>query len=127
MLDFDERMLLAQSIRHNDFVVAQPTYSPLPNVKKIRPDILMESDSHDSSSIADAHNLLSEWNGKVITTPYYPSIRSSLVKKKIADLANTSFGNDGLKKLPSADDGIEIKIGLLGSITADIAERPSSP
>ena len=83
VLGFDERMLLAQSIRHNDFVVAQSTYSPLPNVKNIRPDVLMESDSHDKRAIADAYSLLSEWDGKVIATPYYPSISSSLLKEKM--------------------------------------------
>ena len=84
MLDFDERMLLAQSIRHNDFVVAQSTYSPLPNVKNIRPDVLMESDSHDKDAIAAANKVISEWDGSVITTPYYPSISSSLLKEKMA-------------------------------------------
>tara|TARA_B100000686_G_C16635359_1_gene886978 strand:- start:67 stop:657 length:591 start_codon:yes stop_codon:yes gene_type:complete len=83
ILDFDERMLLAQSIRHNDFVVAQSTYSPLPNVKNIRPNVLMESDSHDKAAIEAASRVVSEWEGSVITTPYYPSISSSLLKEKM--------------------------------------------
>ena len=88
ILDFDERMLLAQSIRHNDFVVAQSTYSPLPNVKNIRPDVLMESDSHVKDAIATANKVISEWDGSVITTPYYPSISSSLLKEKMAKVGS---------------------------------------
>ena len=86
ILDFDERMLLAQSIRHNDFVVAQSTYSPLTNIKNLRPDILMESDSHTKSAIAEARILLSDWDGNVIITPYYPSISSSLLKEKMSKI-----------------------------------------
>ena len=83
MLDFDERVLLAQSIRHNDFVVAQSTYSPLPNVMNLKPDVLMESDSHEKEAISEAHKIMSDWEGSVITTPYYPSISSSLLKEKM--------------------------------------------
>ena len=86
ILGFDDRMLLAQSIRHNDFVVAQSTYSPLTNIKNIRPDVLMESDSHDKEAIAAVSKVVSSWNGNVITTPYYPSISSSLLKEKMAKI-----------------------------------------
>ena len=85
ILSFDERMLLAQAIRFNDFVVAQDTYSPLPNVKNIRPDILMESSSHDEKDIDEARRVMAKLGGKVVTTPYYPMICSTDIKKKIRE------------------------------------------
>jgi len=83
VLSFDERMLLAQSIKYNDFVVAQNTYSPLPNVKDIRPDVLMESSSHKENDINEARKVMAKFGGKVITTPYYPAISSTKIKEEI--------------------------------------------
>ena len=83
VLSFDERMLLAQAIRFNDFVVAQGTYSPLPNVRNIHPDIVMESSSHDEKDVEEARRVMAEFGGKVVVTPYYPMICSTDIKKKI--------------------------------------------
>jgi bifunctional ADP-heptose synthase (sugar kinase/adenylyltransferase) len=85
ILGFDERMLLAQAIKFNDFVVAQDTYSPLPNIKNIHPDILMESNSHNDNDIEKARSLMKKLEGKVIVTPYYPMICSTEIKKKIRE------------------------------------------
>ncbi len=85
ILSFDERMLLAQAIKFNDFVVAQSTYSPLPNVRNIHPDVLMESSSHDERDNIEARKVMNELGGSVIVTPYYPSICSTDIKKKIRE------------------------------------------
>ena len=50
-LSFDERFDLANALKYVDLVVTQETYSPLPNVKKIKPDILMEISSHTEEAI----------------------------------------------------------------------------
>ena len=86
ILSFDERMLLAQAIKFNDFVVAQSTYSPLSNVRNIRPDVLMESSSHDESDNEEARKVMNEFGGKIIVTPYYPMICSTEIKKKIREV-----------------------------------------
>jgi len=83
VLGFDERMLLAQSIKFNDFVVAQDAYSPIPNIKNIHPDILMESSSHTEKDIEKTMSVMNKLGGKVIVTPYYPLICSTDIKKKI--------------------------------------------
>jgi len=85
ILSFDERMLLAQAIKYNDFVVSQETYSPISNIKNIRPDILMESSSHDKNDIEKTQVVMKKLGGKVIVTPYYPMIRSTDIKKKIRE------------------------------------------
>lgn len=83
ILNFDERVELAGAIRYVDLVVAQDTYSPLPNVKRIKPDILMESSSHDEKALEEAAQVMEELHGRLIVIPYYPSQSSTELKKKI--------------------------------------------
>lgn len=83
ILSFDERFDLANAIKYVDLVVAQETYSPLPNVKKIRPDILMESSSHTDEAIEEAREFMESIGGKVIVIPYYPPQSSSEIKRRI--------------------------------------------
>ncbi len=89
IISFDERFDLANAIKYVDLVVAQETYSPLPNVKKIKPDILMESSSHTDEAIKDARKVMENIGGKVIVIPYYPSQSSSSIKEKINGKNNT--------------------------------------
>jgi len=88
ILSFDERFDLANAIKYVDLVVAQETYSPLPNVKKIKPDILMESSSHDDESIEEARKVMESIKGKVIVIPYYPSQSSTDIKNNIKNNGN---------------------------------------
>ncbi len=83
ILSFDERCDLANSLKFVDLVVAQETYSPLPNVKKIKPDILMESSSHTDEAIEEAREVMDSIGGKVIVIPYYPAQSSTNIKNNI--------------------------------------------
>jgi len=83
ILSFDERIELASAIKYVDLAVAQETYSPLPNVMKIKPDILMESTSHDEETIEKAREVMESINGKVIVIPYYPNHSSTNIKNEI--------------------------------------------
>ena len=83
ILSFDERYDLASALKFVDLVVAQETYSPLPNVKKIKPDILMESSSHTDEAIEDAREVMKSIGGKIIVVPYFPSQSSSNIKNQI--------------------------------------------
>jgi bifunctional ADP-heptose synthase (sugar kinase/adenylyltransferase) len=82
-IPFDERMIVAEAIGYADLVVSQATYSPMPNVLKIRPDILMESASHSDELLEQSRKTMKELNGIVIVTPYYPGKSSSDYKNKI--------------------------------------------
>ena len=82
-LSFEDRIELASAIRYVDLAVAQETYSPLPNVKKIKPDILMESSSHTEEAIEEAREVMEGIGGKVIVIPYFPTQSSSRIKSKI--------------------------------------------
>lgn len=77
-VSFEERIELAGAIKYVDVAVAQETYSPLPNVMRIRPDILMESTSHNEKEIEEAREYMESINGKVIVLPYFPAQSSSI-------------------------------------------------
>ena len=83
ILSFDERFDLANALKYVDLVVTQETYSPIPNIKKIKPDILMESTSHDEKVIEEAQEVMESIGGKVIVIPYFPSQSSSNIKNQI--------------------------------------------
>ena len=83
ILSFEERIALAGAIRYVDLAVAHETYSPLPNVIKMKPDILMESTSHDEEAIEKAKEVMESINGRVIVIPYFPSHSSTGIKNII--------------------------------------------
>jgi phosphoenolpyruvate phosphomutase len=86
LLSFEDRMELAAAIKYVDAVVAQETYSPLQNVMKIRPDILIESSSHNEKEIEKARKLMEKIKGSVIVLPYFPGHSSTNIKNKISHI-----------------------------------------
>jgi phosphoenolpyruvate phosphomutase len=89
LLSFEDRIALADAIKYVDVVVAQETYSPLPNVMRIRPDILIESSSHAQRDIEKARKVMEEINGRVIVIPYFPGHSSTNIKNKITRISKT--------------------------------------
>ncbi len=83
VLSFEERMYIAQCLKFPDLVVAQETYSNIPNLLRFKPDITIESDSHDIDHIEEVRKLVKNWNGRVIIMPYYPPQSSSNIKTTI--------------------------------------------
>jgi glycerol-3-phosphate cytidylyltransferase len=83
IIPFDERMIVAEAVRYADLIVPQETYSPHPNVLKMKPNILMESASHSDELVAESRKVMSSIGGIVILTPYYPSSSSTAIKEKI--------------------------------------------
>ncbi|MDA8751823.1 adenylyltransferase/cytidyltransferase family protein [Planktomarina temperata] len=90
IMDFSERLELAKSIRYADLVVEQKDYSPIENVQKIKPSILMESDSHDEYQIAQGRELMKALGGKVVVMPYFMGQSSTKIKKQISANTDTS-------------------------------------
>ena len=84
ILSFDERMNLAQVIEYNDLVIPQDTYSPLKNIKNLKPDVAMESESHSKKDIKVIEDYMSSIGGRVLIMPYYPYQSSTSIKKKIS-------------------------------------------
>jgi cytidyltransferase-like protein len=87
LLSFEERIAIVSAIKYVDVVVAQETYSPLQNVMRIRPDILIESSSHNEKDIEKARKVMEGINGKVIVFPYYPGHSSTNIKNKVSRIS----------------------------------------
>ena len=83
ILDFSERLELANAIEFVDLVVGQQEYTPFENVRNIVPNILMESESHDNAQIEEGRKLMNELGGRVIVLPYFQGQSSTLIKTKI--------------------------------------------
>jgi len=83
ILSLKERIKIIQSIKYVDLVVTQNTYSPIHNIKKITPDILMESTSHTDKAIKESRKIMKSIGGKVIVLSYYPLQSSTDIKRKI--------------------------------------------
>lgn len=83
ILSFGQRLRIAQTIRYVDLAVAQETYSPIPNLLTIRPDILMESSSHAPEAIEEARKVMRNLGGCVIVLPYYSLESSTAVKNRV--------------------------------------------
>ena len=84
ILDFSERLELANAIEFVDLVVSQQEYTPFTNVRNIVPNILMESESHDNAQIEEGRKLMAELGGSVIVLPYFQGQSSTSIKTKIA-------------------------------------------
>jgi len=100
IISFGERLEMVKNVKFVDVVVKQETYSPLPNVKQLQPDILFESTSHSDEAIAHARKVMKELNGRVIVMPYYAGRSVTAIKNKILkkwkycpEIKDGKFGN----------------------------------
>lgn len=92
-LTFSERLELAQAIRYADIVVAQDAYSPLENITKIKPDILMESEAHSPKVIEEVKEYMDSIGGKVIVMPYFKGQSSGMIKNGILACSKEKQGS----------------------------------
>jgi len=80
IIPFDERLETIQALKFVDLVIPQHIYSPLENIKKYKPDILMESTDHD---VQPANEYVKSYGGEVVQSLYYYLQSSSSIKNKI--------------------------------------------
>lgn len=86
IIPFKERMCLVDALKFVESVTPQTTYSPLENVKRLKPDILIESTSH---KIQPANDFVRSYGGEIIVLPYYENQSTTKIKEKIsAELIN---------------------------------------
>lgn len=88
VLPFTERIEIAESIKFIDEVVPQYTYSPIENLYLLKPNIVIESESHDEADVKEVFSLMSILNGKVVMLPYYSGASSTQIKLKIKSSVN---------------------------------------
>jgi len=82
-IPFEERIKMVKALKCVDVAVMQDTYSPLKNVKKIKPDILMESDSHTEEDLAETKKVCDKIDCKIMVMPYYGIQSSTGIKEGI--------------------------------------------
>lgn len=80
IISYNERFRLIESLKCVDKCISQNKYSPLGNVKKLKPDVLMESDSHQEMP---ANNYVNSYGGEVVISPYYKKQSSTKIKARI--------------------------------------------
>lgn len=85
IVPYRERLEIVKSLRCVDSAIKQETYSPLPNARKYRPNILFESVSHTEEAIKDAKETMKKLRGKVMITPYYAGQSSTAIKTKVVE------------------------------------------
>jgi len=83
IISFGERFEIVKNLKFVDVVVKQETYSPLPNVESLQPDVLFESVSHSREALEEAMILISKIGTRLITMPYYAGQSSTAIKNKI--------------------------------------------
>ncbi len=85
LMPFKERMFLAEALKYADLVVPQETYSPIDNVKRLKPDILIESETHGEGEIKKVEKIMKDIGGTVKILPYFPEVSSTTIKDSIKD------------------------------------------
>ena len=93
IIPFAERIKMIRALRCVDCAVMQETYSPLTNIKKIKPNVLMESDSHSEKDLEETKKVAESIGCKVQVMPYFPEQSSTLIKDKIKKGAIKKNGN----------------------------------
>jgi len=110
ILSFGERLELIKALKCVDIVVAQETYSPIENIKKIKPDILMESDSHSEEDLIETRVAAKALSCEIIITPYYHKQSSSKIKDEVVQHWNSKPENKNLT--PKSLFSEELKEGI---------------
>lgn len=81
IIEFSKRLELIKAIKCVDCAVPQREYSPLKNIKMIKPDILVESESHIGKKYLG--KLRQSFKGRIIIVPYLPETSSTKIKNKV--------------------------------------------
>ncbi len=84
ILSFSERRKLIESLKCVDCVVAQKQYSPNHNIQIIKPDILMESDSHTDEDLKETQRIADAIGCKIQMMPYFSDQSSTKIKNSIS-------------------------------------------
>ncbi|GAI04347.1 unnamed protein product, partial [marine sediment metagenome] len=82
VISFEERIEIVRNIKCVNQAIPQTTYSPLENLTRIKPDILMESSDY-SQIFNEARAYVESYSGRVIINPYCQAQSVTKIKKKI--------------------------------------------
>lgn len=83
VLSFSERLQIIKALECVDVAIPQNTYVPDGNIENLRPDILMESDSHSEEDLKKTREIAKKYGIRIFKMPYYPEQSSTKIKDEI--------------------------------------------
>ena len=89
-LNYNRRKIIIQNIKYVKKVIPQTTLSYVPNLKLIKPDIVVHGDDWkkgvQKKTRDDVIKTLKKWSGKLIEPKYTKNISSTIIKNKILEI-----------------------------------------
>jgi len=127
-LDYKHRKMVVENIKGVKTVIAQETLDYVPNLLKIKPDLVVHGDDWQEGVQKQVRqrviDTLKEWGGELEEIPYTQGISSSYLNAKIKEIGTTpDIRLKRLKRLLSARPlirALEAHNGLTGLIAENV-------
>ena len=123
-LSYDQRKTIVENIKGVDEVIPQETLDYVPNLKKVRPHIVVHGDDWQIGVQRETRqrvlDTLQEWNGELIEPKYTPGVSSTKLNVELREIGTTpGIRLAKLRRLLGAKDLVrvlEAHNGLTGLI-----------
>lgn len=133
-LSFEQRKIVVENIAGVKEVVAQETLDYVPNLKRIRPDIVVHGDDWKTGIQAktrqDVIDTLNTWGGKLVEIAYTQGISSTQLHQDLKQIGTTpDIRLRRLKRLIAAKQLVrvlEVHNGLSGLIVENVKVNVNS-
>jgi phosphoenolpyruvate phosphomutase / 2-hydroxyethylphosphonate cytidylyltransferase len=127
-LSYEQRKIVIENISGVKQVIPQEALDYVPNLKKIKPDIVVHGDDWKTGlqqkTRQDVIDTLSEWGGKLVEIPYTPGISSTQLHQDLKQIGTTpDIRLKRLKRLIAAKSVVrvlEVHNGLCGLIVESV-------
>lgn len=112
-LSYEQRKMIVENIKGVSEVVPQETLDYVPNLRKIRPDIVVHGDDWRTGVQKETRErvlqTISEWSGQLIEPEYTPGVSSTKLNVELREVGTTPGIRLGkLRRLLGAKDLIRI-------------------
>lgn len=112
-LSYEQRKTVVENIKGVDEVIPQETLDYVPNLKKIRPDIVVHGDDWQTGIQRETRqrvlDTLTEWNGELIEPKYTPGVSSTKLNVELREIGTTpGIRLAKLRRLLEAKDIVRI-------------------
>lgn len=127
-LSYDQRKIVIENIAGVKDVVPQETLDYVPNLRKIKPDIVVHGDDWKTGVQAktrqDVIDALNEWGGQLVEIGYTPGISSTQLHQNLKEIGTTpDIRLRRLKRLIAVKPIVrvlEVNNGLCGLIVENV-------
>ena len=92
-LSYEQRKVIVENIKGVSEVIPQETLDYAPNLRRIRPDIVVHGDDWRTGVQKETRervrHVLEEWNGQLIEPPYTPGVSSTKLNIELREIGTT--------------------------------------